>query len=179
MIRAAVALALLLLGSSCAFGIAIDRSGFAARWEWFDVRVGTKDAKAGSASTSAEKRPMSDNLLEFGEVVGPLLAEAAARGAAEGVLGASGAGLVCKIPELLEGAGEKPVQVDPDRVELSPEKIRELKDRRRERMALWEAARAEETAEEAASRADLEAAWAEAIEGEERRIRELVEEDQE
>lgn len=159
-------------GLGCAAGIAIGRDGVAARWELFDVRVGYKSASAGEVTSKADKRPMSDNALEFGEKVAPIVAEAAARGAAEGALGSAGASLVCEIPELLglEGKEEQP-QADPENVTLSPEKIRELKERRRKRMALWADAQERERLEETARRIEMEAAWHDAIEREEARIR--------
>jgi hypothetical protein len=173
-------LALLVAGESgCAFGLAVGRDGVAVRWEVADVRVGWKEAKAGEVSTKASKHAMSDNALAFGEQVAPLVAEAAARGATEGALAGTGAGLACKVPGLVEAAvdllDEPEVVVDPELVELTPEALAELRERRAKRKALWEAAERNESPEDAAKRAEIDAAWESAIAAEEKRLRKALE----
>jgi len=98
-------------GPACAFGVAIDQSGFALEASILDLRVSTKRAKAGSASVESDKRAMSENAREFGETIAtelaPLIAEGAAKGATEALLAESGIGLACKVPGLL-GVGDDP-----------------------------------------------------------------------
>jgi hypothetical protein len=163
--------------SGCAFGIAVGRDGVAARWEWFDVRVGTKESRAGEVSVTANKQAMSENALAFGEKVAPIVAEAAARGAAEGLADATGLGAIgaiCKIPESLADPSEE--EIPPDEVGLTPEEIEFKRERREKRRRSWKEAEARETPEERAERIrrriEIESQWEKVIEEEEKLRRE-------
>ena len=174
MLRATVAIvALALAGSGCAGGIAVGRDGIAARWEWLDVRRGTKESKTGDVSATTSKLSMSDNALAFGEKVAPIIAEAAAKGAAKGAAEAIGIGAIgalCEIPAALGVGGEE--ELAPDEVDLTPEELEVKRDRRETRLLSWKEAEERETPTEREERIrrriEIESEWDEVLDEEER-----------